>query len=678
MARYSVAVGQGWNWQGDAAISNFLRAAEADPENLKLQVRVAFELLGDDRAEEANKLMEHMAARHPNSDQAQLWAAYFARWAQQYEKAIEYYDRAIKLSPTSPAAYIEKATTLIRMIRDDEAIGVLQTAIKRGVTQEDIPSLLGQLFIRQTIAIRDPAQMAKNARDAANALTPLFTKFPRDATLMIEIAVLQKLSGDNEASLKTFADNTDILPGNSRWRQRQVGMIFRGELDPALQAARRLVEKNPTNANYLLTLGHIEEQTQNPKAAEAAYRKATKLAPDDNAPIIRLGLLLNTQDRSEEAANLFTKALARRPDDAPILELMAYLEITRNRPKEALAYFERVAAQLTAPYEKALTPYFETSYILTCLQAGETEKAAQLIHAHLNGSEDIVEILFSLLVVEKDQDRVKQGILAFQRVSELEPDAAYLHTYLGLLYGHVKQYKKAIESFAHAEQLAHEQEIEEEIFTPVFYFWYGATCEQAGLDDKALEQFEKCIALKPQPDDLKNYSAYIDALNYIAYMNAERGRELDRGLVLITEALEARPDNAAYIDTRGWIYFMQGNYAEARDDIERANSLMPNDPTVTDHLGDIYEKLGVIEEAVDWWKKSFLLDPENEKVAEKLTRQNVDLAPLRKETEERGRAENSDTLDTLFHLAAPETLLKGSSETDDKADDSYPGEKGDP
>ncbi|MCZ7592709.1 MAG: tetratricopeptide repeat protein [Kiritimatiellae bacterium] len=161
-------------------------------------------------------------------------------------------------------------------------------------------------------------------------------------------------------------------------------------------------------------------------------------------------------------------------------------------------------------------------------------------------------------------------------------------------------------------------------------------------------------------------------------MNAERGRELDRGLVLITEALEARPDNAAYIDTRGWIYFMQGNYAEARDDIERANSLMPNDPTVTDHLGDIYEKLGVIEEAVDWWKKSFLLDPENEKVAEKLTRQNVDLAPLRKETEERGRAENSDTLDTLFHLAAPETLLKGSSETDDKADDSYPGEKGDP
>ncbi|MCZ7592708.1 MAG: tetratricopeptide repeat protein [Kiritimatiellae bacterium] len=419
MARYSVAVGQGWNWQGDAAISNFLRAAEADPENLKLQVRVAFELLGDDRAEEANKLMERMAARRPNSDQAQLWAAYFARATRQPEKAIERYDRAIKLAPDSPAAYIEKATTLIRMDRGDEAIETLQTAIKRGVTHEDIPPLLGQLFIRQIIAIRDPAQMAKSATGAVNALMPLFTKFPRDATLMIEIAVLQKFSGDNEGSLKTFADNADILPGDSRWRQRQVGMIFRGDLDPALQAARRLVEKNPTNANYLLTLGHIEEQTRNPKAAEAAYRKATKLAPDDNAPIIRLGLLLNTQDRSEEAAKLFTQALARRPDDAPILELMAYLEITRNRPKEALVYFERVAAQLTAPYETALTPYFETSYVLTCLQAGETEKAAQLIHAHLNGSEDLVEVLFSLLVVEKDQDRVKQGILAFQRVSEL-------------------------------------------------------------------------------------------------------------------------------------------------------------------------------------------------------------------------------------------------------------------
>src|SRR5690606_41023281 len=67
--------------------------------------------------------------------------------------------------------------------------------------------------------------------------------------------------------------------------------------------------------------------------------------------------------------------------------------------------------------------------------------------------------------------------------------------------------------------------------------------------------------------------------------------ELERGLELVNRALEIQPDNPAYIDTRGWIYFMMGRYPEARDEIERAIALMPDDPTLTDHLVDIYEKL---------------------------------------------------------------------------------------
>lgn len=665
LAHYGVAVGQDWNQQSDAARSNFLRAAELDPYNQKLQLRVAFDLLRDQRPDEAYDLMANTAERFPKSEQAQLWAAYFARTAKRPATALEYYDRAIKIAPESPKAYIEKTATLTGLDRVEEAIGVLRTALARGVEHEDIPPLLGQIYIQQTIALRDPARMAKNAASALDVLVPLFKTTPRDATLMVEIAVLQKLAGDNEAALKTFADNADILPSDARWRQRQIGALFRGEPEAALRAARQLVEKNPTNENYLLALGHLEEQARNTEAAENAFRKATELAPDDIAPVLRLGLLLNAEKRTDDAAILFTSALKKNPDSAPLLELMAYLEVTRDRPKEALDYFKRAAARLAAPYEKALTPYFEVSYILTCLQAGETEQAAQLIHTHIGGSDDIVEVLFSLLVVEKNKDRVKQGILALQRVSELEPDAAFLYTYLGLLHGHIKQYTEAVESFARAEQLAHEQEIEEDVLTPAFYFWYGATCEQAGLYDKALEQFEKCIAAKPPQEDLKAYSAYVDALNYIAYMNAERGQNLERGLTLINEALEVRPDNAAYIDTRGWIYFMQGKYAEARDDIERANALMPDDPTITDHLGDVYAKLGVIEEATDWWKRSFLLDPSNEQVAEKLTAQNVDLEPLKKEAEARETATDDDSLDTLSHLAAPATLLKGDDDSED-------------
>jgi predicted Zn-dependent protease len=67
--------------------------------------------------------------------------------------------------------------------------------------------------------------------------------------------------------------------------------------------------------------------------------------------------------------------------------------------------------------------------------------------------------------------------------------------------------------------------------------------------------------------------------------------------------VDLEPDNGAYLDSLGWVYFRQGKLDDARGLLERALERMP-DPTVRDHLGDVYLKLGKTKEAIAQWQDS--------------------------------------------------------------------------
>ena len=124
-------------------------------------------------------------------------------------------------------------------------------------------------------------------------------------------------------------------------------------------------------------------------------------------------------------------------------------------------------------------------------------------------------------------------------------------------------------------------------------------------------------------------------------------------------SLELEPDNPAYLDTLGWIYFMQGDVERALKEIQRAANLMPEDPTIVEHLGDVMDKTGKKDRAVGYWKRSFVLDPDVQRVRDRLTAAGVDLAPLVREAEARrapaARSEKLRRLGDEVPAATPET-----------------------
>ncbi len=100
-------------------------------------------------------------------------------------------------------------------------------------------------------------------------------------------------------------------------------------------------------------------------------------------------------------------------------------------------------------------------------------------------------------------------------------------------------------------------------------------------------------ALKVDPED-------VETLNALAYFYVERKTNLDEAGKLLKKALAIAPNEYYILDSRGWLYYQQGNYQSAEADLQRAFE-MQKDGEVLMHLIKAKLKLGKKDEAKKLW-----------------------------------------------------------------------------
>ena len=135
---------------------------------------------------------------------------------------------------------------------------------------------------------------------------------------------------------------------------------------------------------------------------------------------------------------------------------------------------------------------------------------------------------------------------------------------------------------------------------PLFYA-RGIAHDRAHQWDQAEADLEHALRLSPD-------EPYV--LNYLGYSWAEQGRELSRARQMIEKAAELRPNDGAIIDSMGWVLMRQGDGAAAVHWLERAVELEPEDPTINAHLGDAYWAIGRKLQAEFQWRRALNLNPE--------------------------------------------------------------------
>jgi len=132
-------------------------------------------------------------------------------------------------------------------------------------------------------------------------------------------------------------------------------------------------------------------------------------------------------------------------------------------------------------------------------------------------------------------------------------------------------------------------------------------CVSLGRLDEAQQRLEE--VLDEYPDDA-------EANNDLGFLWADQDKHLPRALKMVLAAVDAEPDNRAYRDSLGWVYYRLGRYAEAVVELEKALDEKQPDGTILDHLGDAYAKLGKPGKALATWRRAaevFEKDKEPEK-----------------------------------------------------------------
>ena len=101
-----------------------------------------------------------------------------------------------------------------------------------------------------------------------------------------------------------------------------------------------------------------------------------------------------------------------------------------------------------------------------------------------------------------------------------------------------------------------------------------------------------------------------DAMNALGYSLADQTDRYAEALALIQRALQIKPQEAAFIDSLGWVQYRLQNYEEAVILLRRALALFENDE-VAAHLGEVLWMLGEQAEALEIWNKALELVPDS-------------------------------------------------------------------
>jgi tetratricopeptide (TPR) repeat protein len=168
----------------------------------------------------------------------------------------------------------------------------------------------------------------------------------------------------------------------------------------------------------------------------------------------------------------------------------------------------------------------------------------------------------------------------------------------------VAGYYRRIRDLTKAEEILR-QALEIEPQRLVALLQLGSVLERQKRYDEAEKVFRAALTLEPD-------AAVV--LNYIGYMNADRGVRVEEALSLIEKALANDPENGAYLDSLGWALYRLGRFEEAERHVRRAVSKTGRNAVVLDHMGDILVKRGRAREAIEFWRQALAGEDEEQEL----------------------------------------------------------------
>jgi len=276
---------------------------------------------------------------------------------------------------------------------------------------------------------------------------------------------------------------------------------------------------------------------------------------------------------------------------------------------------------------------FQTGYVLANLAADarRTDQAIEFYRFLLASRRDRANVLYEELGSHLlDARRYAEAAGVYEEAAgdpalgELRPNFLFLLTQALELAG---QTKRALDAIGQAQQLVPNN--------PLLRFQEAWVYYHSHQFDEAVNRFERLVADFPNAQgivrrvqyslsnihvlkgDIRKGEEILEAIyrenpddvsvnNDLGYLYADQGKNLEQAHGMIKKALEAEPENAAYLDSMGWVLFKLGRHEEALEYLEKAvqKGTSGGDETLWDHLGDVLDRLERHDRALAAWNKA--------------------------------------------------------------------------
>jgi tetratricopeptide (TPR) repeat protein len=498
-------------------------------------------------------------------------------------RATEQYQKVTEKDPKD----VESWVTLGRLYRvannSTESEKAYNAALKVDPDNEDALTGLAILY----------SELGDTQR-AIDKLKAVTAKNPSENTLVALASAYEQMKDFNSAAevlRKAMNSGSD----NSRVRKMLAqDLYFSGQNDEALSLYQQLSKEEPKDSSVPLRMSEIYRAKRDFPKAHEALNKAKELDPDSLEVQYAEVNLLEAEGKTDQAiSNLknLVQSTARKnysraesASHAMLLERLGTLYRDAGQYSDAVDSFKQIAA-----LDNDSAPRAAVQIVTTYETAKDYDNASKEAEAAYKKFPKDRMVVFAHASLLAEMGKSEEAISETKGLLKGQPDLETLVS-AARVYDKAKRYSDEGKVLDEAEKLANTKEEKEDI-----YFMRGALYERTKKYDASEAEFRKVLAVDPNN---------AGALNYLGYMLANRGLKLEEAFQLVSKAVKMEPDNAAYLDSLGWAYYQQGKFTEAEAPLLRAVEKMGEDPTVHDHLGDLYLKTGKTKEAIAQWQTS--------------------------------------------------------------------------
>ncbi len=602
---YEEQVANGRSELANKAIEEYRAAIDADPNSAYLTSGLAelYNKIG--RIRDAVVEAQDLIKRNPNNLEARrLLGRIYLRSLGDMQAgggsesvlklAIEQYEQIIRLQPDS----MDDHLLLGRLYRLNNDLQKAESEFKIAVTlqpdSEEAVTTLAYLYNE----LGDTARAAQVLSSIPNAA--------RSAKLYSALGYTYEQQKQYKNAIEAYRhaieldrDNLDAIRGLAQ------NLLNDGQADAALEQYKVIADANPEDAQTYVRIAEIYRKQGKFDLALDHLKKAETMVQDSVEVPYNIAAIYQAQGRFDEAIAIMRDLLKKsekadgkysngeKSNRAVFLERLGTIYRDQGNNAAANETFREIVAlggddNIERGYQQIIDTWREAKEWQKALDTAK--EAVQKLP-----SPQLKMVLALQQVDMGDADKALADVRAMLKggansSSNSNSEDREVYITLAQMNARLRRFSDAAQALDKSEQLSTKTDDKE-------YVWFlrGSNFEREKRYAEAEEQFKKVLASDPE---------HASTLNYLGYMLADQNMKLEEALGYIKRAVDLDPANGAYLDSLGWAYFRLGKFELAESNLLKASQKINTDPTVHDHLGDLYQKTGRLKLAATHWERA--------------------------------------------------------------------------